>query len=180
MSRQSASSRITADSKKVNSELFTLTYGTLVQQLTKDYESPEDVNKQLERIGYNIGLRLIEDFLARTNYPRCTDLRDTAEKIQTAFKMYLNLSPSLGNVTNDEFSLVFESTPFGEFTELPDSCGNLKYCNVIVGVIKGACEMVQMEVQAWVQSDTLKGDSVTEVRVRFVKKLQDALPAGED
>ena len=94
--------------------------------------------------------------------------------------MYLNLNPSLGNVTNDEFSLIFESTPFGEFTELPDSCANLRYCNVLPGVIRGACEMVQMEVQAWVLSDTLKGDGVTEVRVRFVKKLQDALPAGED
>ncbi|CAL8108626.1 unnamed protein product [Orchesella dallaii] len=180
MSRQSTSSRITADSKKVNSELFVLTYGTLVQQLVKDYESVEDVNKQLERIGYNIGLRVIEDFLARTNYPRCTDLRDTAEKIQAAFKMYLNATPSLSNVTADEFSLVFESTPFGEFTELPDACANLKYCNVLPGVIRGACEMVQMDVQAYVIADTLKGDNATEIRVRFIKKLHDALPAGED
>lgn len=123
-------------------------------------------------MGYNIGLRLIEDFLARTNYPRCTDLRDTAEKIQTAFKMYLNASPSLSNITNDEFSLVFESTPFGEFTELPDSCANLKYCNVLPGVIRGACEMVQLDVQAWVQNDTLKGDNATEIRVKYIKKLQ--------
>lgn len=151
-----------------------------MSQLVRDYESPEDVNKQLDRIGYNIGLRIIEDFLARTNYPRCTDLRDTAEKIQTAFKMYLNVSPSLSNVTADEFSLIFESTPFGEFTELPDACAGLKYCNVLPGVIRGACEMVQMEVQAWVNADTLKGDGNTEIRVRFVKKLQDALPAGED
>lgn len=86
--------------------------------------------------------------------------------------MYLNVTPSLNNVTNDEFSLVFESTPFGEFTELPDSCANLKYCNVLPGVIRGACEMVQLEVQAWVQNDTLKGDASTEIRVRFVKKLQ--------
>jgi len=179
MSRQS--SRI-ADPKKVNSELFTLTYGALVSQLVKDYENVEDVNKNLDRMGYNIGIRIIEDFLARTNFPRCTDLRDGADKIQQAFKMYLGVSPSIANWSsgNDEFSLMFESTPFAVFVELPDSCANLKYSNILPGVIRGACEMVQMEVQAWIQQDTLKGDNATEIRVHFVKKLEDAMPAGED
>lgn len=31
-------------------ELFTLTYGTLVAQLVKDYENDEEVNRQLERM----------------------------------------------------------------------------------------------------------------------------------
>jgi hypothetical protein len=48
----------------------------------KDYENVDDVNKQLERMGYNIGIRLIEDFLARTSSGRCYDFRDTADKIQ--------------------------------------------------------------------------------------------------
>lgn len=65
-----------------NSELFTLTYGALVSQLIKDSENIEEVNKQLERMGYNIGIRIIEDYLARTNAGRCYDFRDTAEKIQ--------------------------------------------------------------------------------------------------
>lgn len=48
----------------------------------KDYENVEDVNKQLDRMGYNIGVRMVEDFLARTNAGRCYDLRETADKIQ--------------------------------------------------------------------------------------------------
>ena len=31
--------------------------------------------------GYNIGVRLIEDFLARSNVGRCHDLRETADVI---------------------------------------------------------------------------------------------------
>lgn len=48
----------------------------------RDYENVEDVNKHLERIGYNIGIRLIEDYLAKTSTGRCYDFRDTADKIQ--------------------------------------------------------------------------------------------------
>jgi len=31
--------------------------------------------------GYNIGVRLIEDFLARSNIGRCNDFRETADVI---------------------------------------------------------------------------------------------------
>ena len=62
MSRQGT--RVT-DTKKVSGELFSLTYGALVAQILKDYQNVEDVNKQLEKMGYNIGVRIIEDFLAR-------------------------------------------------------------------------------------------------------------------
>lgn len=40
-----------------------------------------EVNKQLEKMGYNIGLRLIEDFLAKTNMGKCANFRETAETI---------------------------------------------------------------------------------------------------
>jgi hypothetical protein len=68
---------------KVNAELVTLTYGTIVAQLCKDYESDYvEVNKQLDKMGYNIGLRLIEDYLAKSNsMKRCANFRETAEMI---------------------------------------------------------------------------------------------------
>ena len=72
----------------------------------------ELANKQLEKMGYNIGVRIIEDFLARTKEGKCTDFRDTADKVQTAFKMYLNVSPTVTSwsSSSDEFSLIFEVT----------------------------------------------------------------------
>ena len=107
MSRQGT--RVT-DTKKVSGELFSLTYGALVSQIVKDYQNVEDVNKQLEKMGYNIGVRIIEDFLARTKEGKCTDFRDTADKVQSAFKMYLNVSPTVTSwsSSSDEFSLIFE------------------------------------------------------------------------
>lgn len=68
---------------KVNAELVTLTYGTVVAQLCKDYENDyAEVNKQLDKMGYNIGLRLIEDYLAKSNtMKRCANFRETADMI---------------------------------------------------------------------------------------------------
>ena len=64
-----------------NAEIFAMTYGALVVQLIQDYEDYGEVNKQLEKMGYNIGTRLIEDFLARSNLGRCADFRETGEVI---------------------------------------------------------------------------------------------------
>ncbi|KAL1517430.1 hypothetical protein ABEB36_001195 [Hypothenemus hampei] len=170
------------DTKKVNSELVTLTYGTLVAQMVKDLDTAEDVNKQLERIGYNMGIRLIEDFLSRTGTGRCLDLKDTADKILSAFRLYLGVQPNVVNWSGagDEFSLILESNPLTELVELPDELKQLKYCNMICGVIRGALEMVQLDVQSWIVQDQLKGDQNTEIRVKFIRRLEDAMPAGED
>ena len=42
------------------------------------------------------------------------------------------------------------------------------------------CPQVQLEVEVKFVQDTLKGDDQTEIRVKFVKKLEDAVPAGEN
>ncbi|XP_023438499.1 trafficking protein particle complex subunit 3 isoform X2 [Dasypus novemcinctus] len=166
-----------------SSELFTLTYGALVTQLCKDYENDEDVNKQLDKMGYNIGVRLIEDFLARSNVGRCHDFRETADVIaKVAFKMYLGITPGITNWSpaGDEFSLILENNPLVDFVELPDNHSSLIYSNLLCGVLRGALEMVQMAVEAKFVQDTLKGDGVTEIRMRFIRRIEDNLPAGEE
>lgn len=62
---------------------MTLTYGTVVAQLCKDFDGDyAEVNKQLDKMGYNIGLRLIEDYLAKSNtMKRCANFRETADMI---------------------------------------------------------------------------------------------------
>ena len=55
---------------------------TIVAQLCTDYDYDyAQVNTQLEKMGYNMGMRLIEDFLAKSNTGRCGNFRDTAEMI---------------------------------------------------------------------------------------------------
>ncbi|KAI5859124.1 NO signaling/Golgi transport ligand-binding domain-containing protein [Tricharina praecox] len=172
---------------KVNAELVTLTYGSIVAQLCKDFEGDYmEVNKQLDKMGYNIGLRLIEDFLAKTNTGRCANFRETAETIsKIGFKVFLNITPTVTNWTSDnkQFSLIFDENPLADFVELPDdgrAQNELWYSNILCGVLRGSLEMVQMQVDTHFASDVLRGNDSTEMRVSLIRIIDDELPPGED
>lgn len=91
-------------------------------QLIQDYEDYAEVNKQLDKMGYNIGTRLIEDFLAKSGIGRCADFKEVGEvvskvsssnpvllrtsqliartwnhplKSQVGFKSFLNITPTI-------------------------------------------------------------------------------------
>nr|PNR60735.1 hypothetical protein PHYPA_003528 [Physcomitrium patens] len=72
---------------KVNAELFTWTHGAIVRQLLTNYEEIDEVNKQLDTMGYNIGARLVDDFLVKANITKCTNFRETAEVISKGIQL---------------------------------------------------------------------------------------------
>ncbi|KAG8746494.1 transport protein particle 22 kDa subunit [Ceratobasidium sp. 428] len=145
--------------EKINAELFTLTYGALVVQLIQDYEDYAEVNKQLDKMGYNIGTRLIEDFLARSSLGRCSDFREVGEVVaKVGFKTFLNIVPNIVHTTTSApaasgaaavsapsptFSLILDENPLADFVELPDEAlqGGLWFSNILCGVLRGALEM---------------------------------------
>eukprot|EP01102_Stenamoeba_stenopodia_P021872 TRINITY_DN892_c0_g1_i4.p1 TRINITY_DN892_c0_g1~~TRINITY_DN892_c0_g1_i4.p1 ORF type:complete len:186 (-),score=47.62 TRINITY_DN892_c0_g1_i4:79-636(-) len=169
--------------EKINAELFSLTYGAIVAQLIKDYEDVNEVNKQLEKMGYNIGMRLIDEFLARSGATRCHTLKETAEAIaKVGFKMFLGVTAQVTSWSPDEkeFSLVLDDNPLTDFVELPEGFSALYYSNILCGVIRGALEMVQLKVECKFKRCILKGDDYSEIRVIFKEFLADEVPPGDD
>jgi hypothetical protein len=155
---------------KVNAELLTLTYGSMVMQLIRDYEDVRVINTQLEKMGYNIGCRLIDEFLAKSGITACGNFRETVDIIaKVAFKMFLGLTVDVGNwnAENSACSLIFSENPLIDFVELPPQYAELQYCNLLCGVIRGALEMVQLQIDSHFVKDVLRGDDVSEMRLEL-------------
>ncbi|KAF1808212.1 BET3 family protein [Eremomyces bilateralis CBS 781.70] len=172
---------------KVNAELVTLTYGTIVAQLCADFDADyAEVNRQLDKMGYNIGVRLIEDFLAKSGTAACANFRETAEMIaKVGFKMFLNITPPITNWSGDnkQFSLIFDENPLADFVELPDdgrAQDELWFSNILCGVIRGALEMVQLQVEAHFVSDVLRGNDTTEMRISLIRIIDDEMPPDDE
>lgn len=67
---------------------------------------------------------------------------------QVGFKIFLNITPTITNWSSDnkQFSLIFDENPLADFVELPDdgrAQDELWFSNILVGVLRGALEMVR-------------------------------------
>ena len=103
--------------------------------------------------------------------------------------MFLGVQPTISNWngTFDEFSLILDPNPLTEFVELPEDgrYDGLCYSQLLCGAIRGALEMVQLKVECSIKAEQLKSidtttGSTTEIQVKFIEVLQDAVPIGED
>mmetsp|Transcript_5218 Transcript_5218/g.15605 ORF Transcript_5218/g.15605 Transcript_5218/m.15605 type:complete len:187 (+) Transcript_5218:56-616(+) len=172
-----------AQSDRVSAELLALTYGSTVRQLMADFEEPEEVNNQLERMGYNIGVRLIEDLIAKARITSILHFPESAELVaKLAFKMYLGVTAKVvdWNADRTAYSLQFDENPLTEFTELPEKYSRLWFANILCGVIRGSYEMVQMVVECSYRKCVLRGDDTNEIRITLKEMLSERPPMDED
>ena len=92
---------------------------------------------------------------------------------RVAFRMFLGISADVTswNGESTAFSIVIADNPFIEFVELPAQYQSLKYCNLLCGVLVGALEMIQMQVECRTVKDMLQGDDSNEIRVELKSML---------
>eukprot|EP01084_Bolivina_argentea_P040224 74331_1 len=172
-----------ANMEKVNCELFIMTYGAIVIQLIKDIGDIDKVNARLESMGYNIGTRLIDEFLSKAQIKKCKNFQETAELIaRVGFKMFLGIEGQIKTWEDDTtFYLDLTNNPLNDFVELPPQFkGKLAYCNILCGIIRGGLEMIQLKVECQYTKSILYGNDCDQIKVSLLEVLEDVFADDDD
>jgi trafficking protein particle complex subunit 3 len=166
---------------KANAELFALTYGALVGELLRDLEKPALVQEELEKMGVSMGLRAMEEFLAKSSQasmPRVFG-EGAAEALVVALKMFLGMScEAKWKEQGQSFVIHFVENPFTIFVEPPEEYLDLEYNQLIAGMCRGMLEVLQLDCNASVSKSMLKGDELYELTIELNQVLQEG--AGEE
>lgn len=132
---------------------------------------------------YNIGVRLIDEFLAKSNVARCANFETTANLVgKVGLKMFLGVNASLDkwNSSKTACSIILADNPFQTFVELPPALAKLCYCQLVCGVIRGALEMVNRVVKCEFVKQKLHGADVDEIRLTLQEVKEDQPPPDDE
>lgn len=181
---------------KCNAEFFALTYGALVAELLRDIEDPVAINAELDRMGHSIGVRCIEEVLAKMSSMQAPpslyntkSFSETSEIVQTALRMFLGIPTESKIASDTSYTISFSDNPLAVFVELPSALGghandttskepSLEYSQLLVGMIRGMLEMLQYDVSCQFTSTVLAGGETNEILLELKQILQEG--AGED
>ena len=126
--------------------------------------------------GYNMGIRLVDEFFAKSNQQPCQDFQETIQVIASrAFKMFLNIDADVSKNTADgrTFHIAFKTNPLTDFVELPAGYEQLHYSNIICGAITGALRMLQIVVECTYVQDKLKGGTEDEIAIKLLEVVNE-------
>lgn len=183
---------------KANAELFALTYGALVGELVRDLESADEIQQQLDTMGHSIGIRCIEELLAKlmmennssnTNgVSSSPNFVESAELVKMTFRMFLGVVAETAPVVDkpaSAYTCTFAENPLALFVELPApedggplSGNRLEYSQLLCGIMRGVLEMLQFDVTCRMTASVLLGDDTNTMLVELQQVLQQG--AGED
>jgi len=159
--------------EKVNAELVAITYGALVSQLFKDKQGdPVQVTKELDLMGYNMGIRMVDEFLAKNGSSTCQTFSESVDiLVRIAIKMFLGIDAEYIEIDKSIFVINFSENPLNDFVELPTAlkAGNeLQYSALYCGMIRGAFEQLHMNVKCEFIKDMLRGDDINSIKLELL------------
>lgn len=148
---------------------------------------PNKHHRHLHR-GYNIGVRIVDEYLAKTRAqaPACASFREAAEAVaRHALPLFLNVAAAVGAWSADgsACSLALTDNPLADFVELPEAYrkGGLSYCQLLAGCVRGALAQVGFCADVRVARDALRdGGGVLELRLTLKETRDEAYPFRDD
>lgn len=157
--------------EKVNAELLSITYGSLVSELLRIKGDSSNIQADIERIGHNIGVRLVDEFLAKSSSQPCQSFRDVMESLsKVGMKMFLGVDADLVELGPKSFMITFAENPLNDFVELPRELKEtgFSYSILYCGIIKGALDQLHMKVDCRFCKDVLRGDDTNAIQIDLV------------
>ena len=113
----------------------------------------------------------------------CSGFKDTADAIsKVALKMFLGVYAEVADWDSDftAYHLLLKENPITELVELPEGYENLRYCNLLCGVIRGALEQVNLKVAVVEERSVLTTAEPTLLKVTLVDIIKDDVPTLND
>lgn len=155
-------------------ELLTFIYGSLIVRLTKDIQDLNEINKQIELMGCNIGKRLIDDIIDDTSKNGISNSDLVKQLIVSVFRNYLGVySVTCQQKNEKEYRIIFPENPLNLYVELPEKFKDLWYSNILCGIVRGLLEIVNYEVECIYLKDKLKGDDTNEIQVNIKQIIEE-------
>ena len=141
----------------------------------------DEINRKTEEIGYNMGKRLLDDII--------DDLKDKYDPsnskmmeilIKQLLQNYLGILPEIKQISEKEYHILFVKNPISFYVELPEHLNALCYSNIICGIIRGMLEVAGYEVTCEFVKDTVKDDDVNDIKLTFVKIIEEVFIDDEE
>jgi len=124
-----------------------------------------------------MGVRCVEEVLAKADNLPTGTFAETSELVKTALRMFLGISSDCTQKSDTAYTIQFNDNPLAVFVELPASV-DLEYSQLLAGMVRGMLEMLQFEVSSKIVQTVLRGGDTNEIRVELKQILQEG--AGED
>ena len=111
----------------------------------------------------------------------CQTFPDTVEVIaRVALKMFLGISGEIkesdeSSDSNTQIIRLPSANPFTDFVQVPSEYSELVYANLLCGVIRGALEMVNLNVDCFFSKDVLAGDALSEITIVMKEQMQERI-----
>ncbi|GAX28908.1 hypothetical protein FisN_20Lh219 [Fistulifera solaris] len=165
---------------KANAEFFALTYGALVAELVRDLEQNSEIQAELDRMGHSIGIRFIEEVLAKAPELKVSQqFMETVDVVKVAMKLFLGVTVEIVTSADDQYIVKMNENPLMVFVELPEDRQDLQYNQLLAGMLRGMLEMLQFDCDVSISSSTTTGNKeIYELKVVLKQVLQGG--AGEE